>query len=245
MRLILLLVILLTAACASKAPMEAPPAQADAEQTNPYEKYYTQLLPTPAHTPEPQVFRGQDRDADRQKLLEDGYDLLGYSAFEAGDVPPQMLTEQAAKVHADLVLVYTRRNGTLTTTLPKEARPDTDGEPKAAPGRLVRPRVAQYEYVASYWTKLPPPVLGLHVQNPGKEVPRGGLPVVAVIKDSPAASAEIRPGDFLKRIGDTELGNVDTLKQATRRYAGKEVEIVFERASETLSRTVVLNRASD
>lgn len=250
--LLLPILLLLLAGCASKPPMEAPPAQADLEQTNPYEKYYKQVFaPATRTNAPPRIYAGNDREADRQRLLEEGYDMMGYSAFEAGDVPPELLSQHAAKVGADLVLVNTRQNGMLTMNVQRPPQVPAveqqqgaagNGE-KPAPGRLVRPRSPQYEYVASYWTRLPTPVLGLHVQNPAKDAPEGGLPVIAVIRNSPAASAEIRSGDRLKRIGDTELGNVDMLKQATRRYAGEEVEIVFARAEQLLKRKVRLNRA--
>lgn len=242
--ILLLSCALLGVSCTSKAPIPAPPAQA-----NLYQKFYTQRMVPPAAQPAaaPRAYRGQDQETDNRHLLEDGYDLLGYSAFDAGDVPPEQLLEQAANVHADLVLVYTKRNGTVTHNVQKSA-PGTSGQDAdqdAPSGRLITPQSPHYEYIASYWAKLPTPVLGLHVQDPGKNAMPGGLPVVAVVKDSPAAAAEIQAGDLLLRIGDTEMLNADTLRQATQRYAGQSVEIVFARATETISRTVVLNGGSN
>ena len=248
----LLLSILLLAGCAttSKPPVVAPP-----DQANLYGKSYVERAKPPATKPSapPRIYRGEYLDTDYQKLLEAGYDILGYSSFEAGDVPPEQALEQAAKVNADLVMVYSRRNGRVPMSVRMDAaktRAKSEDQGNNAPqsGRLVEPQSqsSRYEYFASYWTKLAPPILGLHVQVPGEGAkPSTGLPVLAVIKDSPAAAAEIRAGDTLLRIGDAEMRSVDALLQATLRYAGQPVEIVFARAAETLHRTVVLNAKTD
>ncbi len=260
MRPPLLLVLLLCAGCASKAPTQAPPAQAQAQdqaqtqaqtKTNPFQQYYVQRLMPSANKPgtAPRIYRGQDQGVDNRHLLEDGYDLIGHSAFEAGDVPPEQALAQAEKIHADIVMVYTKRTGTVTLNIEKKAPPPADAETnqKTAPseGRLLKPQTPHYEYIASYWSRLPPPVLGLHVQDTGKHALPGGIPIVAVVKDSPAAAAEIQAGDLLLRLGETEISDADTLQQATRRYAGKEVEIVFAREAQTLHKKIVLNSWGD
>ncbi|HEY3326983.1 MAG TPA: PDZ domain-containing protein [Novimethylophilus sp.] len=235
---------LLGVGCASKAPIPAPPTQA-----NLYQQFYTQRMAPPAAKPAvaPRAYRGRDQETDNRHLLEDGYDLVGYSSFAAGDVAPEQVLEQATRINADLVLVYTKRSGLVTLNVQKSPAGTSQqtaerGQPK---GRLITPHSPQYEYIASYWAKLPPPVLGLHVQDPGKNAVPGGLPVVAVVKDSPAAAAEIQAGDLLLRIGDTDMLNADTLRRAMRRYAGQSVEIVFARAAETMRRTIVLNTGND
>jgi hypothetical protein len=255
MRLLpLLLSTLLFTACATakKAPEAAP-----ATQANYFESSYKESAKPPSRKPSApaRIYRGTDKEADHQRLLEDGYDILGYSSFEAGDVAPDQALVQAAKVNADLVLVYSKRNGRVPMSVQleaakaqaKSADKSSDKAKDAPPsGRVIAPQASHFEYFASYWTKLAPPVLGLHVQAPNKDAALdNGLPVLAVIKGSPAAAAEIRAGDSLMRIGDTDIRSVDTLMQATSRYAGQSVEIVYVRETETLSRTVVLNAKSN
>jgi hypothetical protein len=251
MRLLpLLLSTLLITACATakKAPEAAP-----ATQANYFESSYKESAKPPARKPSApaRIYRGTDKEADHQRLLEDGYDILGYSSFEAGDVAPELALVQATKVNADLVLVYSQRNGRVPMSVQLEAAKaqarSADKSKDAPPsGRVIAPQASHYEYFASYWTKLAPPVLGLHVQAPNKDAALdNGLPVLAVIKGSPAAAAEIRAGDSLLRIGDTDIRSVDALMQATSRYAGQSVEIVYVRETETLSRTVVLNAKSN
>lgn len=246
----LLLSVLLFAACATtKMPLEVAPA----DQANLFEKSYVERAKPPARRPSAptRIYRGQDQEADYQRLLEDGYDILGYSSFEAGDVAPDQALQQAVKVNADLVLVYSKRNGRVPLSVQMEAakaRAQSADKAKDAPpsGKVLTPQASHYEYFASYWTKLAPPALGLHVQASDKNaVPGSGLPVLAVIKGSPAAVAEIKAGDSLLRIGDTDMLSVDALFTATSRYAGQPVEIVYARGTETLSRTVVLNAKSN
>lgn len=252
MRLILLFFLILGAGCAAKQPRPAPPSQAQAQaqpeaqnqaQTNEFQKFYTQRLASPAVKPDasPRIFRGQDQRLDAQHLLEDGYDLLGYSSFEGGDVPPEQALAQATNIHADVVLVYTKGNGVTITNDKDTAGKSDDTAPEGKPSRNMTPH---YQYLATFWTKLPPPVLGLHVQDIKKNT-SPGLPVVAVVKNSPAEAADIHSGDLLLRMGDVELHDADTLNQAIKRYTGKSVEIVFSREAETLHRTVVLNANSN
>jgi hypothetical protein len=246
----LLLSILLLAGCAT--PKKLPEA-APADQANLFEQSYKENAKPPARKPsEPtRIYRGTDKAADYQRLLESGYDILGYSSFEAGDVPPDQALQQAARVNADLVLVYSKRNGRVPLSVQMEtakAQAKSADQAGDAPpsGRVLTPQASHYEYFASYWTRLAPPVLGLHVQAPGEGAdPGNGLPVLAVIKDSPAAAAGIRAGDSLLRIGDTEMRSIDALMQATGRYAGQPVDIVYARETETLTSTVVLNAKTD
>lgn len=238
MRLMLLLFALLVTGCATtKTPTEAPPAQA----ANPFGQFYKPYAQSPSTRSgmPARIYRGQDQETDYRRLLEDGYDILGYSSFVAGDVPPEQALEQARKLDADIVLVYTRRTGMVPLMSKNKPSPEGQSKEGQQTGRLLTPQAPQYEYFASYWTRLPPPVLGLHVKNPVKDA--NGLSVVAVIKNSPAAQADIQAGDMLLRIGDTDIRNVEALTQATQRYAGQQVEIVFAHDAETLRKTVVLN----
>jgi hypothetical protein len=245
MRLLPLLLVLLTVGCATtKTPTEAPPTQA-----NLYEKFYRATIKTPPARSgmPPRIYRGQDQEADYRHLLEDGYDILGYSSFVAGDVAPEQALDQARKLNADIVLVYTQHTNIKPLKMAGKPKPASSSPSQDDPngGSLITPQTPEYEYFASYWTRLPPPILGLHVKEPAANEPQAGLPVIAVIKNSPAAEAEIQAGDTLLRIGDTDMHDVQALTQATRRYAGQQVEVVFAHETDTRRKTVVLNTRSD
>ena len=237
----LLLVFLLTMyASVSLAEQQDEPA------LNPYTKNYKTRMASPkaSLTGEPKIFRGQDRVADYQTLLEDGYDLLGYSSFEAADVPPEKLTEQAQKVNADLALVYTARSGETPASVKLDQARDKLNKPgDEANEEAAKPANDKfYNYFASFWTRLPTPLLGVHVKQGQEEgVPAKGLEVIAVIKGSPAAAAGLQKGDTLLRLGETQLDKPELLSQAAQRYAGQKADVVFIRMGAEQHQTVTLN----
>lgn len=239
--LFLSLIVFAAAALAEQAP--EPPA-------NPYTKNYVSRMPAPARVPSaaPQVFRGQDRVEDYQALLEDGYDLLGYASFEGAEVPPEQLTAHAASIHADLALVYTTRSGETPASVrldqarAKAEKEKAQGAP-AQPEALAQKPNKFYNYFASFWTKLPPPLLGVHVKQAEKaELPADGLEVIAVIKGSPAAAAGVQKGDTLLRLGEVELKKPELLTQAAQRYAGQQAELLFSRIGAEQRQPVTLNK---
>ena len=95
----------------------------------------------------------------------------------------------------------------------------------------------KYKYYASYWAKLPPPLLGVHVvklvraadeENQQKQALKG-LNVLAVVKGSPAEAAGIMRGDMLLKLNDIELSKAEELSKVVREHQGKSVVIAYER----------------
>lgn len=94
---------------------------------NPYSKWYQDrtggidITKSPAvilPTGEPQIFSGNDVDKDAQKMFEDGYNLLGFSSFNAGEVDRGKLIAQARKVKAEIVVFYSQYTNTLSGVVP-------------------------------------------------------------------------------------------------------------------------------
>ena len=94
---------------------------------NPYSKFYQDrtggvdlsksdmvILPKG----DPQIFTGSNVDADAQKMFEDGYDLVGFSSFNAGEVDKGKLIAQARKVKAEVVVFYSQYTNTLSGVMP-------------------------------------------------------------------------------------------------------------------------------
>ncbi len=221
-----------------------------ADSGNPYADAYKPLelraRVLPPETQEPEIYKGSDnRDADYQRMLEKGFDLLGYSSFEAGDVPAAMLMEQAKAVNAHLVLVTSQRSGDVPASikidqLRKKAREqNTDTVELDSIGQSS----VRYTYHASYWVKLVPPLIGLHVRPPVKGAKEQGLIVVAVIHNSPAEKASLQELDIIQRIGDEVLESPQALTKAAQRYAGQAVEVLFLRHGEINKTTMTLNHA--
>jgi hypothetical protein len=217
----------------------------DEPAANPYSKNYVSRMPAPkvATAGPVKVFRGQDKVEDYQRLLEDGYDLLGYSSFEASDVAPEKLTEQAERVHADVALVYTVRSGQTPASVKLDQARSRQKQNSGQSSEEAKPADNKfYNYFASFWTKLPTPLLGVHVkQDQDEGLPEQGLEIIAVIKGSPASSAGLQKGDTLLRLGEVELSKPELLPQAAQRYAGQSVEVVFSRIGQEQRQTVTLN----
>ena len=97
-----------------------------------------------------------------------------------------------------------------------------------------------YKYYASYWAKLPTPLLGVHVIKLAKKetaedekaVEYAGLKVLAVIKDSPAANAGLKRGDVLLKLANNQLNKPEELSNVVRQHQGQEVAVEFERNGE-------------
>ena len=214
---------------------------------NPFATTYSKHSVAAASTEvlaEPRIYRGSNKQADHQKLLEDGYGLLGYSEFDAGNVAPELLAEQAKAVHADLALVYINllEMNLLEQQAPAPEKGEDSSGDQPQTGHSVPVKAPRYSYFSSYWTRLPRPVLGLHLmQELGPEEGRAGLPVLAVVKDSPAAAAGMQKGDILLRLADVEMLSGEVLMASVQHLAGKEVELVFLRAGTELHAKVKLN----
>ena len=178
-------------------------------------------------------------------MLENGYDMMGASGFGSGKVAPELALQHAKSIHADTVLVYTKYGSAKTAAskiaVIKEAAKKSGGEINDKD--LVEDET-QYDYFASYWAKLPAPLLGVHIiklvkniqpddEDAGtKKVESKGLTILAVIKDSPAAKAGLVRGDVLMKVAGNELHKPEELSSIVRQYQGQNVAIEYERAGE-------------
>jgi membrane-associated protease RseP (regulator of RpoE activity) len=208
---------------------------------NPYEKNYKAQnlgnLVSMTANPDTKMFVSNHKDEDNISMLEDGYDLMGSSGFEETNVAPELALQHAKSIKADTVLVY-RKYGSAKTKasklqLIKEAAKKGGGEVDAKD--LVE-EPTQYKYYASYWAKLPTPLLGVHIiklasrdSETEQIVENKGLKVLAVVKDSPAAKAGLTRGDVLLKIKDVELGKPEELSSVVRQFQGQNVAIEYER----------------
>ncbi|HEY8353739.1 MAG TPA: PDZ domain-containing protein [Methylophilaceae bacterium] len=220
-------------------------AQAD-ESANPFARAYRPLelrAPLQSEPVEPQIFRGtEDREGDYRRMLVQGYDLIGRSSFIAGDVPIELLMQHARTVRAHAVLVTTRRSGEVPASVRMEQlkRSMREQGREITDQSMLQPAVS-YAYDASYWAKLVPPVLGLHVRPPTERESPQGLVVIAVIRNSPAERAGLQAQDTVLRVGDVALDRPELLSQAVNRHAGKTVELTFLRDGEVRKTEVHLN----
>lgn len=186
---------------------------------------------------DPKIYSGTDKIADKQRMEERGFELIGYSDFKAGNVAPELAMPQARKVHAEVVLVYSERADKPSAS----AKIQQLREAKKTGQALIEVG-ASYAYFASYWAKIAKPSMGVHVKVPEKDDDiKDGLLVMVVIDGSAAEKAGILKDDYLVSIGDVTLINVTDLTKAVTQYSGQTVEVVHVRNRMRLDSKMSLN----
>ncbi|MEO1956861.1 MAG: PDZ domain-containing protein [Methylophilaceae bacterium] len=218
---------------------------------NLYEQHYKAQnsgnLKSMQANPETEMYVSNHSDEDNISMLETGYDMIGSSGFEAGSIAPDLALTHAKSIKADVVLVYSKyasKKSALSKLIMIKEAAKTTGE--------VNPEVMEdeeaYQYYASYWAKLPMPLLGLHViklkhkeKNSDTIIADEGLKILAVIKDSPAFNAGLQRGDILLSLGGVALQQPRVLAQVVRQYQGKSVSIIYERNGQSSQSQTTLN----
>jgi hypothetical protein len=178
-------------------------------------------------TGEPQVYRGNKPEQDALKMFEDNYNLIGYSLFNARNVDENSAVAQAKKVHAPVVILYSKYTGSVSGSIPLTL-PDTQTSSTSLYGSAygyggyasysgtaytttygskttyIPYTVHRSDYLATYWIKMKPPIFGTHIKDLTPEIRQQigsnkGMLVYAVIKGSPAFEADILKSDVLKK----------------------------------------------
>ena len=224
---------------------------------NLYEKNYkaqnTGNLASLQANPDTKMYVSNHKEDDNISMLENGYDMMGTTGFDAGEVSPDLALQHAKAIKADTVLVYSKYGSAMTAASKvgtyKEAAKKNGGVIDEKD--LVEEDV-QYKYYASYWAKLPTPMLGVHIvklvrpsddedENAKKDEIKG-LRVLAVIKGSPAEAAGIKRGDSLLKINEIELNKPEELSGVVRKLQGQKVAIAYEREGQPATANATINK---
>jgi hypothetical protein len=221
---------------------------------NPYQENYkaqnTNQLKSANANPETKIeiknqkITDNSIDVDNVRMLEDGYDMMGWSGFSANEAPADLALSHGRAVQADHVILYSKHEAENNKSADIKSNPDAQD---------------LHYFYASYWAKLPMPLLGVHVvklrklltnqkaatASASEELPEEpGLKVIAVIKSSPAAEANILRGDVLMKVGDAAVNQQEALVTAVKRYSGQSVPVVLIRNNKELTVTAKLNSRS-
>jgi len=218
---------------------------------------------------EPKIHSGGDVDADLQKMLEDGYELLGFASFNSGNVSKSQMIAQAKQVKAEVVVFYSKYTNTILGSTPLTL-PDNQTVTGFTSGNIYGGRGSvsysgsststiygtkttyipysqnRYDYFASFWIKLKKPIFGAVSNNlPSKLREKigsnKGVLVIAVRKGSPAFMADVLKGDILRKINDTEIVDAKTLSELLPKFAGQTVSIELLRDDESITKQIKLN----
>lgn len=198
-------------------------------------------------TVEPEIFMGKKREDDNISMLENGYDLMGTSAFESEEVQPELAVAQARHILADTVLVYVKKAGKPTPAAKMEVIKEAARKGTALTEKDVAADPKKFIYYASYWAKLPPSILGVHViklvpkkaleqeeTNEAKQAAEG-VHIIAVIHGSAAEKAGVSRGDQLLRIQSEKINDAASLASVVRRLRGQAITMHIKRGDEILS----------
>lgn len=221
-------------------------------EENLFEKNYQSQSPKGfksfVSSPDTKIMRGWSRESDNIKMLEDGYDLMGFSGFTSTNLPPELALAHGKSIQADMVLIYDRQiNENTRATAIKRAREsiltkqlDKDGNTTEIiidEKDLVDPN-AKYEFYASYWVKLPKPTFGTHfikLTNQNTEIENPGIQIIAVIKDSPAFNAGILRKDSITAVNDVKVNDPSEFVKIIQQNKGKSIKVTFLRKGEEMT----------
>ncbi len=212
-----------------------------------YQEQNDRQLKSLKASPDTTLEIGENQEADTTRMLENGYDMMGTSEFVSAKIPVELAKAFGKKIKADSVLVFDKPIALTTNMVNMDGT--EDGNKMMQEANDENAKNEKTIHYASYWAKVPMPLLGVHViklvkasANPAEEgTALPGLKIIAVIKESPAAKAKIFTGDTLLKIGDVTLEKADDLFAAVKRYQGQSVDIVFRHGDENIKTTVALN----
>ncbi|MBA3696159.1 MAG: PDZ domain-containing protein [Methylotenera sp.] len=221
---------------------------------NPYEKNYRvqngSNLKSLSTSPDTKMYVSNHKDKDNISMLENGYDMMGTSGFDGTDTSSDLALQFGKSINADTVLVYSKYGSAKTSASKLQLIKEAAKRGGGIDAKDLEEPATEYQYYASYWAKLPTPLLGVHLiklkpvvapESDVKPVDEKGLNIIAVIKESPAAKAGIIKGDVLLKLGDVELNKPDDLFLAVKRYEGETVQVELMRDQSNITVTVALN----
>ena len=211
-----------------------------AADANLYEKNYkaqnTGNLISLQANPDTKIYVSNHNDEDNISMLESGYDMMGSSGFSGSGVLPELALQHAKAIKADTVLIYKKYGSAMNSASKLDLIREAAKKGAEIDDKDLKEEAINYNYYASYWAKLPTPLLGVHIiklasrdAETEQVVEKKGLKVLAVIKDSPAAKAGLVRGDVLLKISDVELNKPEELSPLVRKFQGQEVAIEYAR----------------
>jgi hypothetical protein len=237
--------LLAVGACSSSDDSLLPiPEQAP---SNPFISHYhpvdvsNNLVTPPDGTPPAMVEGSNSIKADKRKAVEDGYGMIGYSAFSTTKAHPldlSLLRQQAEYVGASLVIYYVINEGSRSIMMPETTHYH---------GTIYMPiMVNDYEYGVSYWQKVRSYVFGavfsdLTDQQRQMIGSNRGCAISIVVNGTPAFNSDFIAGDVLTAMNGQRMTSTKDCNQAIDALSGRTVEITYWRNGTESQKTVTLN----
>ena len=138
-----------------------------ADNVNLYAKNYKAQnqnnLKSLSANPDTKMFVSNHKDEDNIAMMEDGFDMMGTSGFEAGNVSADLALAYGKSIKADTVLVYSKYGSAKTPDSKIQLIKEAMKTKREVTAKDLEPEEEKYNYYASYWAKLPTPLMGVHV----------------------------------------------------------------------------------
>lgn len=202
-----------------------------------------------------------------QRLVEDGYVLLGTSSFNGPMESEQSLTSQAKRIGAELVIATNAYTDTAAGAVPVTTYSpqtySTSGSMYSSGGgwatysgtttgtvantTMMPYSVRRYDQSASYWTRTARPrVFGAMVDEMTAEDRRQlganqGVKLVAAQRGGAAWNANLLPGDVIVSVNGQTVSSKGQFQEIVGRAAGNRVQMSIARGSERREVSVDLN----
>jgi serine protease Do len=201
---------------------------------------------------------------------EEGYRMIGWCQFNAPSGKTG-LAVQAEKVGAKMAIVQTSYSHTATGSVgvpvPTTSRSTSSHSGSVSSGgqyatynattttttrsmsmRYIPYSIDKYDYVATFWVKMKPPILGIMMAELDESTRttyerNTGVYVDLVLNDTPAFAADLVPGDVIIGFNDEKVVDCPSLNQLLRQCAGEEVTLTVLRKSGERTLTVQLNNS--
>lgn len=247
--------------------------------TNPYAKFYKDmtgglaLANNPniesANTP-PRLIPTGNHDATAMQLREEGYLILGYSSFWAGDFSESRAIDHAEKINASVILFSKKyrnsQSGSVPLTLPntQTSYNSFSGNIYGSGGNAnyygtgstttygtqttyIPYTNHYYDYMVSYWVKQKEFRLGIEPKelSDSSKIAIGsnkGVEVSLVIKNTSAYEEDILKGDVLRKIFNDDIQDVESFYRLLDKYEGSTVKITLVRNGQEMTKEVKINK---
>lgn len=218
---------------------------------------------------EPKLYNGQNKNLDSQKMVEDGYGMVGYTSYNGPSINRKGIINQAKKVHAAVAILYSTYTNTVSGELPLTL-PDTHTSTTSFYGNAygsggyanysgsayttsygtkttyIPYHVRRSDFFVTYWVKMKAPILGVHIKEltPDQRQEIGsnkGVFITAVTNGSPAFLADIFKGDIILKINRTYVYDFQSLAKPINKYKGEKVKLTLWRKGKVLKKIIKLN----
>jgi hypothetical protein len=230
---------------------------------NPYTKFYDGKpdghgIANYVPVTEPlQIYRSDDLKADIATLEKRGYMPFGRSSFNANPrkVDEDQLRDQAKKVGAVAVLVSSRytntETGALPLVLPNNSTTYVNGSYGSATATtygsqtvMMPYSVRRDDFLAVYFVKVRPHLgVDYGVIDPATRnrlQTNAGALVSVVVDGTPAAAADILPGDIILSADGQRVDGVVQLSELLKTRLGQAVVFGIDRGGTRIEKTVTL-----